>query len=197
MNYLAHAYFSFGHKEIMIGNMISDFVKGRRKFDYPDSILKGIHLHRDLDRFTDEHAATREAKAFFKPAVGLYAGAFIDVCYDHFLALELLESGEVPLDAFVHGVYSNLDANFHLLPEPLQRMLPYMKTQNWLYNYQFRWGIERSFEGVVRRAVYLNNAVGAFNAFNDSYDELARLSALFIADVKKFAASRFDQLVSS
>lgn len=35
MNYLAHAYFSFGDPAILTGNMISDYVKGKKQFDYP------------------------------------------------------------------------------------------------------------------------------------------------------------------
>lgn len=30
MNYLAHAYLSFDEPEILVGNMISDFVKGKK-----------------------------------------------------------------------------------------------------------------------------------------------------------------------
>jgi acyl carrier protein phosphodiesterase len=30
MNYLAHAYLSFGEPDILAGNMISDFVKGKK-----------------------------------------------------------------------------------------------------------------------------------------------------------------------
>ena len=33
MNYLAHAYLSFNDPEILVGNMISDFVKGKKKAD--------------------------------------------------------------------------------------------------------------------------------------------------------------------
>src|ERR1700744_5259410 len=88
MNYLAHAYLSFNQPEILVGNMISDFVKGKKRFDFNTTIQKGIALHRSIDTFTDDHAATKKAKEFLKPAVGLYAGAFIDVVYDHFLALD-------------------------------------------------------------------------------------------------------------
>ena len=86
MNYLAHAYLSFGHEEILVGNMISDFVKGKKKFDYSLGIQKGIALHRAIDSFTDDHPVTKLAKQFFKAEYGLYAGAFMDVVYDHFLA---------------------------------------------------------------------------------------------------------------
>ena len=68
MNYLAHAYLSFGQPAILTGNMISDYVKGKKKFDYPPEILRGINLHRSIDQFTDNHPATREAKEVFRPA---------------------------------------------------------------------------------------------------------------------------------
>jgi acyl carrier protein phosphodiesterase len=40
MNYLAHAYLSFNEPGILTGNMISDFVKGKRKYDYSEIIQK-------------------------------------------------------------------------------------------------------------------------------------------------------------
>jgi acyl carrier protein phosphodiesterase len=86
VNYLAHAYLSFGIPEIAVGNLISDFVKGKKKLDYPETIQKGISLHRAIDTFTDGHEITRQAKVFFKQDYGLYAGALTDVVYDHFLA---------------------------------------------------------------------------------------------------------------
>ena len=55
MNYLAHAFLSFRNPQILVGNMISDFVKGKKKEDYPDLIKKGIMLLRAIDNFTDLH----------------------------------------------------------------------------------------------------------------------------------------------
>jgi acyl carrier protein phosphodiesterase len=97
MNYLAHAYLSFEITDITVGNMISDFVKGKQKFDYPFAIQQGITLHRAIDSFTDSHAVTRQAKSFFRESYGLYAGPLVDVVYDHFLANDTLrfpETGE-------------------------------------------------------------------------------------------------------
>ena len=86
MNYLAHAFLSFGHPEITVGNLISDFVKGKKKYDYPLLIQHGIALHRLIDRFTDDHPVTQQAKEFFRPDYRLYSAVFIDIVYDHFLA---------------------------------------------------------------------------------------------------------------
>jgi acyl carrier protein phosphodiesterase len=197
MNYLAHAYLSFMHEEILVGNLISDFVKGRKKFDYAIGIQKGIILHRSIDTFTDNHAITKEAKNYFKPAVGLYSGAFTDVVYDHFLAIDGSYWSATSLTGFCSNVYNTLGSRYQELPEKFQRMLPYMKAQNWLWNYQYRWGIERSFEGLARRAVYLNNSIAAFECFTQHYDALQRLSAGFIPDVKKFAYSQLQLLLSN
>jgi len=120
MNYLAHAYLSFNLPQILVGNMISDYIKGKKQFDYPETIQKGIRLHRAIDTFTDQHAATREAKKFFKPAVGAYAGAFMDVVYDHFLARDEAELAEHDLQQFTRQVYTQLSEHHHLLPEKLK-----------------------------------------------------------------------------
>ena len=91
MNLLAHAWLSFNQPDILVGNMISDYVKGKSKEAYPAEIQRGIMLHRAIDTFTDVHPSTIAAKQFFRPQYRLYAGAFVDVVYDHFLANDLLE----------------------------------------------------------------------------------------------------------
>jgi acyl carrier protein phosphodiesterase len=195
MNYLAHAYLSLNNKEILVGNMISDFVKGNKKLDYPVPIQKGITLHRSIDRFTDDHPATKQANRYFKPSVRLYAGAFTDVVYDHFLATGEDNWREISLADFSSGVYETLSAYNEFLPQRFREMLPYMRTQDWLFNYQYKWGIEKSFGGVARRALYLDNSIAAFEAFEKHYDELHQLSKEFITDVKKFASLQFHLLM--
>ncbi|MEO6330768.1 MAG: ACP phosphodiesterase [Ginsengibacter sp.] len=196
MNYLAHAYLSFNKPEILVGNMISDFVKGKNKFNYSPGIQKGITLHRAIDQFTDDHPATKAAKLFFRPAYRLYAGAFIDVAYDHFLAIDRSEFIlNTDLEKFSKSVYETLQDNFSFLPEIFQKMLPYMKTQNWLYNYQYKWGIEKGFRGLANRAAYLNESSIAFSIFNKHYGELKEYYHAFFPEQKQFAALQLRNLL--
>ncbi|HWB24010.1 MAG TPA: ACP phosphodiesterase [Chitinophagaceae bacterium] len=195
MNYLAHAYLSFHYPGVLVGNMISDFVKGKKKFDYATDVQSGIHLHRLIDAFTDEHAATREAKQIFKPFVGLYAGAFMDVVYDHFLAKDEHEFPGNGLASFAAETYTTLNEYEPVLPQPFAAMLPYMTTQNWLYNYRNTTGIEKSFGGVVRRAAYLNSSADVYDAFIKNYDSLQEHYAAFFPDVKAFAKEKLDKMV--
>lgn len=187
MNYLAHAFYSFGDAELLLGNMVSDYVKGKKQFDYPQQVQKGIRLHRAIDAFTDAHAATRELKKYFAPEVRLYAGAYVDVVYDHFLATDPAEgSAEWWLD-FTQTTYAQLAAQSAWFPPYFEKIFPYMRGQNWLYNYRFTWGVEKSFGGLVRRAHYLPADNQCFAVFLAAQEQMAPIARRFLQDVKKFS----------
>lgn len=198
MNYLAHAYLSFHQPEILVGNMISDFVKGKKQFDHPALVQKGIRLHRAIDTFTDAHPVTAELKSFFRPQYRLYSGAFADVVYDHFLANDTNEfATENILKEFAATTYRVLEDNFMHLPPPFQKMLPYMKTYDWLYNYRYTAGIEKSFGGVVRRSAYLTESEIAFDIFTGNYAAMQSCYARFFPELKNFTTHQFHQLINS
>lgn len=168
--------------------MISDFVKGKAQFRYERLIQVGIQLHRSIDSFTDDHEATRRAKEVFRSYYRLYSGAIVDVLYDHFLANdETIFNDANPLLSFSEQTYAVLEEYTVHLPERFVVMLPYMKTQNWLYNYQYRLGMERSLKGLVRRASYLSDHAPAFDLFNEHYSFLQDCYNDFIEDVKNHA----------
>lgn len=197
MNFLAHAHLSFRQPQILVGNMISDFVKGKLQYDYPAAILQGIRLHRAIDNFTDTHEVTTQLKLFFRPQYRLYAGAFTDVVYDHFLANDHLEFlTDEDLKTFAASTYNVLETNFDVLPQNFQTILPYMIKYNWLYNYKTREGIEKSFAGLVRRSAYLKESAVAFDIFNAHYTTMNLLYHQFYPDIKKFAAHQMQQLLN-
>jgi len=195
MNLLAHAFLSFDQPDLLVGNMINDYVKGKKKFDYPDAVQKGMTLHRSIDEFTDNHPVTKQLKSFFKDDYRLYAGAFGDVCYDHFLANDKNQfaSDEI-LQQFSTNVYKVLDEHIDLLPAPFQGMIPYMKKENWLYNYKFPQGIKNSFAGLVRRAAYITDSDTAFKNFTKHYDDIQICYDEFFPQLKLFAMEKLHSL---
>lgn len=197
MNYLAHATLSFEHDEILTGNMISDFVKGSKHLNYPPGIVKGIMLHRMIDEFTDKHAATKDAKTYFRESAGAYSGIFVDVVYDHFLANDPLQYDNDRLNLFAGSSYTVLEKYQNILPERFQKILPYMINQNWLFNYKFEKGIENSFNGIFRRAKYLESDPHIFNAFLKNYRQLQNCYEVFFPDVKGFAFQKFNEMIKS
>lgn len=196
VNYLAHAYLSFNVPAVLVGNLISDFVKGKKQFEYPADVHNGIVLHRAIDTFTDEHAVTAAAKSVFRPHYRLYSGAFVDVVYDHFLANDVRSFPDNRLFEFSQEVYGMLDQYLSLFPAPFSAMYPYMKEYNWLYGYRERLGIERSFQGVVRRSAYLTESRVAFKLFEDNYEVLQQCYVDFFPALKAFAFATLEDLNS-
>ena len=197
MNYLAHAYLSFNNTDLLVGNMISDYVKGKKQYDFPEAIQNGIKLHRAIDDFTDTHEATSEIKKLFKPAYRLYSGAFTDVVYDYFLANDTNQfSSPEELKNFTQNTYQLLNTQAAHFPEKFAKMFPYMKEQDWLYNYRFNEGMQKSFGGLARRAKYIEETATAYQIFISNKDFIEGWYNIFFPQVKLFAANKAVELLN-
>lgn len=186
MNFLAHSYLSFSEEQL-IGNMIADFVKNRDVARLPESIQKGIKLHRAIDTFTDAHPLIHEAKAPFRPLVRLYSGAFVDVAFDYFLANDTTENSQCEWQEHSQRVYAVLRRYEEFLPEVFKKVLDKMQQDDWLYNYRNEWGIEYSFRNVVNKAQFLDKTTNVFPVFLANKDFLREKYEIFFPEIKSFA----------
>jgi len=186
MNFLAHSYLSFSEEQL-VGNMIADFVKNRDVARLPESIQKGIKLHRAIDTFTDAHPLIHEAKAPFRPLVRLYSGAFVDVAFDYFLANDTTENSQREWQEHSQRVYAVLHRYEEFLPEVFKKVLDKMQQDDWLYNYRNEWGIEYSFRNVVNKAQFLDKTINVFPAFLANKDFLREKYEIFFPEIKSFA----------
>lgn len=174
MNYLAHAYLSFNDPATLTGNMIADHVKGQKALEaFPEGIQRGIHLHRAIDAFTDAHPAVKRAGIWFRPVYRLYSGAITDALFDHFLANDprCFESVAV-LREFSRHTYALLDTQAAYFPPAFATYFPHMKEHDWLTNYRQLPGMQRSLNGLVRRAKHMPPADAAYQIFIAHYYEL-------------------------
>jgi acyl carrier protein phosphodiesterase len=195
MNFLAHAWLSFGDPEILVGNLVSDFIKGKKQYEFAPGIRKGIRLHRAIDEFTDTHPATKKMKSWFRPAYRLYSGPLSDIVYDHFLALDPNEfAREQDLKTFSGHTYRILDEHYSILPRGFQRIYPFMKSQDWLFHYREKWLIEKSFRGLERRAAFLEETGTAYKIFCENIPGMQGCYGDFFPQLKKFATHTFQQL---
>lgn len=182
MNYLAHSFLSFTDGQI-VGQFLEDFIRNRDRFSFPKDIQDGITLHRAIDTFTDSHPAIHEAKKVFAPLVRLYAGAFVDVSMDHFVAGDLSLNSLAGWKAHSLHVYSVLNAHEQWLPENFKKMLVKMEQDDWLYNYREDWGIKFSIQNVLNKAKYLDKDIPVFEAFLKNKDHLQQCYDDFFPDV--------------
>jgi acyl carrier protein phosphodiesterase len=151
MNYLAHLFLADNTPESLVGAMLGDFVKGAAKNHYSPVIQRNIELHRRIDSFTDAHPIVRASKRVFAPERRRFAGVLLDIFFDHYLAKHWEQFSHISLDVFTTNVYAALHAHHELLPEKLQRMLPFMQTEDWLGSYaRIEW-IELTLQRMARR----------------------------------------------
>ena len=189
MNFLAHIYLSGDDDGIMVGNFIADFVKGKKKDDYPYKIKKGIELHRKIDDFTDHHAITRQSKARFNGKYGKYAGVIVDLYYDHYLAANFPDFSSVPLADFSANSYRILQQHHDILPEGVHYFLPFMIERNWLLNYASIEGIGRALSGLSIRVSFENKMNEAVNDLKEHYADFESDFREFFPELQNFVKS--------
>lgn len=182
MNYLAHSFLSFSDGQI-VGQFLEDFIRNKERFSFPKDIQDGITMHRAIDTFTDSHPAIHEAKKVFSPLVRLYAGAFVDVSMDYFLANDLSLLSEKGWKNHSLKVYKVLNENSVFLSEDFKRMLVKMEHDDWLYNYREDWGIKFSIQNVLNKAKYLEKDIPVFQAFLNNKDQLQKCYDDFFPDL--------------
>lgn len=152
MNFLAHAFLSGNDTNLIIGNMIADFVKGSHFNQYPTAIQKGIVLHREIDRYTDHHPIVKSCRKLFYPEISHYALVIVDVVFDHFLGKHWEKYHLSDLKTFSQNVYTLMENNHSVLPERFQFILPRMIAHDWLTSYSHKELLFESFHGLSRRS---------------------------------------------
>lgn len=190
MNFLAHLYLSGNNPEILVGNFIGDFVRGRNVYDqFNYNIALGIELHRQIDEFTDSHLVVLESKKRLRPKYRHYAPVIIDVFYDHFLAIHWLEHHPQSLPDFANYAYAQLENHEAILPERVLQMMPYMIKGNWLVNYAKSEGIHRALTGMSRRTPYDSKMDEAIHDLEKYYTEFDNEFLLFFPELKQLSES--------
>ena len=188
MNFLAHLYLSGDDPQMMVGNFIGDFVKGRDlKEQFGEGIAKGVELHRAIDEFTDRHPIVKQSKTRLFPSYRHYSAVIVDIYYDHFLAAGWKNYSAEPLDQFARRAYRLINDQHDLLPDQVKHMLQYMERGNWLLNYAQIEGIQRALTGMSRRASFESKMEQSVNELRAHYSDFESEFKLFFPELEKFA----------
>jgi len=185
MNILAHLHLSGGINELMLGNYMGDFVKGKQYLNYPDDIQNGILLHREIDTFTDEHIAHKASRDRFREKYGLYSGVVVDIIYDHFLANHWDKFNSINLEDFAQKAYNYIQINNNIIPIRLQQITPFIVENNWLVLYKSLNGIERVLTGMAKHTSLPLKVEFAMDILNKYYKEFNVEFIQIITDLHK------------
>jgi len=191
MNFLAHIYLSGDSRELLIGNFIGDYVKGKDYEKYPPPIQEGILLHRKIDWFTDDHTVTKKAKKLVREQYGLYAGIVIDIFYDHYLSANWDQFCDMPLREYVRNRYRILDSGFSMFPAGVKAWFPYFIKSNWLEAYTSFHGLIMVFKRMSYRTSLPDHSEYAVEQLKDNYGEMESYFNEFFEDVRKYVGTEY------
>ncbi len=194
MNFLAHIYLSFGDDEITIGNFIADSIRGNKYTHLPLRVQQGIHLHRHIDTFTDSHKIPKISSKRLHKNYSHYSRVIVDIFYDHYLAKNWTTYSDIPLDVFVNNFYNLLEDNYTILPDGVKRMMPYMISDNWIYNYANLKGIDRVLNGMNRRTKNKSKMNFAILDLEKHYSAFEEEFTTFFDELIVFSKQKFISL---
>jgi acyl carrier protein phosphodiesterase len=194
LNFLAHIYLSFGDDALSIGNFIADHIRGKKYLHYPEPVQKGILLHRAIDTFTDTHPITRKSSKRLHSRYSHYSRVIVDIYYDHFLANNWQAYSEKSLRAFTEEFYGVLQGHYEILPEGVQRFMPYMIADNWLLSYAQTEGIAQVLQGMNRRTRFKSGMDRAIEELHEHYDAFQLEFQQFFEELIIFSRQKIETL---
>jgi acyl carrier protein phosphodiesterase len=169
MNFLAHLYLSGNNNDIMIGNFISDSVKGKLYLKYREGIQHGILLHRKIDGFTDKHPITKELKSLLKNGYHKHSGIVIDIFYDHFLCLNWEKYSSISLKKFISLCHRVILRNLFILPSDIKGYLPFLIARKRLHSYSNIEGIENTLKTMSKYTSLPDSSIFAIQILKENY----------------------------
>jgi acyl carrier protein phosphodiesterase len=194
MNYLAHAYLSFGQEEVLVGNFIADFVKGKMLLNYPRAITEGILLHREIDRYTDTYPLVRAGQSYLRPNFGHYSTVITDIFFDYFLGKNWDKFNDQPLEDFIESTFLILEKNSKYFPDRFSKMFYWMRKDNWLLQYGTLEGIQMSLTGLSKRTRFESKMEVAHLALIEREAEFEVIFFAFFKDLETFAKAKLIEI---
>jgi acyl carrier protein phosphodiesterase len=193
MNHLAHCFLSFGDEDVLLGNFIGDFIKGREWQQYPQAVQRGILLHRTIDSFTDNHAATDQSVRRIRSLAGRYAPPLVDILYDHLLAIHWEQYSETSFDDFAEKTYRQLAARASEMPPVLAERLPLMLKGRFLHGYTHREGLDWVLDRFSMRIAGKFDPEALSNAFFADLDGFSADFKVFFPDLMRVCTQFLEQ----
>ena len=136
--------------------MVADYLTPGWKHEQPPAILREVRCHQRIDAFTDTHKVVERTRKLFGSPFILYRGILVDMFYGHCLAANWDRYSDVPLKDFSADTYRRLEAQYDLLGERFQHVLPHMAAGDWLTAYRTREGILQALGGISKRFKHKN-----------------------------------------
>ena len=163
----------------MLGNFIADNIPRKEEGQLPEDIVRGVHLHRRIDEFTDNHHSFKNAVAQLRPYHRKYAPVVLDILNDHLLAQNWNSIFEEDLEDFNRRVYDFFADHVDRLPPKASKHVHILLEYEYLQAYKSKEGLEGVLIRMDRRTKFpsdFKSAVGQlyneYHFYNEEFLEL-------------------------
>lgn len=179
MNYLAHLFLSGSSDEMLVGNLIGDFVKGQVNGQFPGRIGEGIMLHRQIDSYSNDHPQALVSRNRFSRKWRRFAGIILDICYDHFLIRHWHQYTSMSLTHYIDEVHGRLQPFNHTI----HGRLPFFPTRE---NLGYLLETNEDLDGVMFTLSRISNRMKNGTALVDAIDEIESIYSELEGDFSGF-----------
>lgn len=188
MNFLAHALLAGESPALVVGGVAGDWIKGPLPAGLPEDLARGVALHRAIDTFAETHPAFCASRARMSAGRRRYAGVLVNIFYDHLLARDWARYREDGLGEYCAGVYRQIAARRHQLPDSAHHALELMAREDWLQSYSDLEGIADVLARMSRRARQPNPLAGGESDFVAAAEGFEGDFRAWLADARRFVA---------
>jgi acyl carrier protein phosphodiesterase len=174
-----------------VGNFIGDYVKGFELGKYPESMRKGIMLHRHIDSFTDTNLIVKRSKLRLMEKYRKYSGIIIDIFYDHFLVNTWSAYSHQPVEDFILNVHDILCRHLDVLPEAVRLFLPSFIRHNWIRKHSTVEGIEDVLHRMSSRTTLPEETEYAIKVLREDYEKFESEFTAFFPSLISYVSKSF------
>ena len=166
---------------------MGDFVKGKAFDSFHPEIVRGIKLHRLIDKFTDNHSVVMQSKNRISSKRKRFAGVLIDIFYDHFLAKNWTRFSNTDFCNHIHDWYQKLNSVIdYEIPENMKKVAKKMHKEDWLSSYKTVDGIDNVLNRISLRVRFKNNLNGSVEELLANYHNLEKDFYEFFPQLRQY-----------
>lgn len=196
MNILAHYILSERIEEVVVGNIIADFIRVHDHEKFSDGIRTGIELHKKIDSYSDNHQSVKETFSLLHNDFGHYGRVITDIYFDHFLIKHWEKYSDFPFNDDLEFLYQCLSKHSGGFPPKVRRVTNRIVAMQWPLKYTEKSGLGQVFRSMSRRVNFENKFENAVEVLENNYETLETHFSAFFPDLKEYAHNELQMLLS-
>ncbi|MBX9852725.1 MAG: acyl carrier protein phosphodiesterase [Cytophagaceae bacterium] len=170
MNYLIEAFLTKDSGSKQVGCLLGDLILKKGRYVLTDAkIQRGAYVHTCIMDFTHSHPAFIRSKSRLSLYNEKHTAKFVDIFYNHFLAIHWNEYSDIQLEKFSTNLYKAFLDKIHIIPYKFKRILPVMMRSGWLMQFTSIAGLHRSMYELEKISGRSYNFEAGFRDFVNNY----------------------------